>query len=151
MGELSTVDVSFTLLELLYIDDNLTPEIVDTSQTNRPQFSSGAIGTTRSLIFKIGDGILDLTESNESDIIVSLIEDELWTLREMAISSIVVGSERVGLSIKTKIYQSFRDYAALGVLQDFWIAAAEDVPDDINVIEKLKSFEESQNASTDTD
>ena len=150
MGELGIVDVSLTKLELLYIDDNLTPEIVDTSQTNRPQFSSGAIGTTRDFISLIGSSIVDLEESKSDAMFVSLTEENLWTLREIAISSVVVGSERVGLNIKVKIYQAFRELASFDVLKDFTFVSEEDVPN-IDVTEQLKAFEESQNASTDTD
>lgn len=75
-------------------------------------------GPYPNLLLKIGGAILE-SESQKGLITVHLTLNELWMIREVAKSSVVVGSERVGLNLLLKIYGGLRVLSASAEITDF--------------------------------
>lgn len=135
--------IPFTFNELLYVDDHLTPVIIAVQTTDRSILPSPPTGVSRTLILKIGTAIVAMEESYPQggrDIEIELGEDELWALREMAISSVVVGQEFVGKNLKVKIYRALRDLSSHQITSSF-LSAGESGNNRQSTLEKLRSLE----------
>ena len=98
--------IKLTLLESLYLSDSLSmftqgpPEVLSESASPLPE-----------LLLKIGAAVLE-TDRTKEPVEVALSLHELWIVREVAKSSVVVGSERVGLNLVIKVYEGLRQFAA---------------------------------------
>lgn len=98
--------IQLTLLESLYLSDSLSmftqgpPEVLSESASPLPE-----------LLLKIGAAVLE-TDRMKEPVDVALALQELWIVREVAKSSVVVGSERVGLNLIIKVYEGLRQFAA---------------------------------------
>lgn len=100
MGEVYKIKVS--QLEGLYLADSISmfqhgPPMEGRSPMVGDMFPG--------LLLKIGACVL-YAETNKGmgDVDLELTEEELWVIREAAKSSVVVGSERVGLKLLVKVY-----------------------------------------------
>jgi len=98
--------LQLTLLESLYLSDSLSmftqgpPDVVSDSASPLPD-----------LLLKVGAAVLE-TDRTKEPVDVALDLHELWIVREVAKSSVVVGSERVGLNLVIKVYEGLRHLAA---------------------------------------
>lgn len=106
------IDVLFTKLELLYIDDKISEDVHDVG---------------KELMMKLGSAIIMLIEENSETTVLPFSEDELWVVRNLATSSISVGNEPVGLSLKMKIYKALRELKSDDVLSDFTLSNEEGI------------------------
>lgn len=112
--------------ELLVIDDKLTLLIgqtfaVDADEDQdsslllqgevernslRGTHASAEVAANYELLMKVGRAIVD----DQAETEINFDEDEIWILRELAQSALVVGSgasaERVGLNLKRKVYKA---------------------------------------------
>ena len=101
----TSYSIQLTLLESLYLSDSLSmfaqgpPEVL--SETTSLQ----------DLLLKVGAAVLE-TDRTKEPVDVALALHELWIVREVAKSSVVVGSERVGLNLVIKVYEGLRHFAA---------------------------------------
>ena len=113
--------VKFTRNELLYLDDKFTlsftgiddmetaVDVLDGEDTVlRDLVPEATMGASEELLLKIGRGLLESTLEVELD----LTEPDLWRIRELAQSTVKVGTEPVGLNLKLKIYRSIFDIRA---------------------------------------
>ena len=102
----TSYSIKLTLLESLYLSDSLSmftqgpPEVLSDSASPLPD-----------LLLKIGAAVLE-TDRTKDPVEVALALHELWIVREVAKSSVVVGSERVGLNLVIKVYEGLRHLAA---------------------------------------
>jgi hypothetical protein len=101
----TSYSIRLTLLESLYLSDSLSmftqgpPEVLSES------------ASLQDLLLKVGAAVLE-TDRTKEPVDVALALDELWIVREVAKSSVVVGSERVGLNLVIKVYEGLRHLAA---------------------------------------
>ena len=102
----TSYSIQLTPLESLYLSDSLSmftqgpPDVLSESASPLPD-----------LLLKVGAAVLETDRTNEPvDVVLAL--SELWIVREVAKSSVVVGSERVGLSLVIKVYEGLRHLAA---------------------------------------
>ena len=102
------MELSFTKEELLYLDDHIFLDIPNSS---------------REFMTKIGTAYLSLeAETNpnsEKEISISLSLDELWIIRDLSQSTIMVGSKPVGKNLKSKVYQKLREINSQALLNSF--------------------------------
>ena len=102
----TSYSIQLTLLESLYLSDSLSmftqgpPDVLSESDSPLPD-----------LLLKIGAAVLE-TDRTKEPVEVALALNELWIVREVAKSSVVVGSERVGLNLIIKVYEGLRHLAA---------------------------------------
>ena len=147
------MDIEFTLLELLYIDDHLSPEMNGSVATSRPNFSADALGASKELITTFGRAFVELYETQNKErgpkrdkpIITSstpvpLLEEDLWLIRDLAISTFMAGDEMVGLNLKYKIYAALRELDAGDVLEDFVINKSVESLSRDSIDSSLKEF-----------
>lgn len=96
-------------------------------------------GPYPNLLLKIGGAILE-SESQKGLITVHLTLNELWMVREVAKSSVVVGSERVGLSLLLKTYAGIRFLVTASVIGEFGEAPEGTDPETLtrfNLVKKI--------------
>ena len=102
----NTYAIELTQLESLYLSDALSmftqgpPDALPSQASPYP-----------GLLLKIGSAVLE-TEQRKAPVVVEVTIGELWIIREVAKSSVVVGNERVGLTLLLKIYGGIRTLAA---------------------------------------
>ena len=102
----TSYSLQLTLLESLYLSDSLSM-----FTQGPPEVPSDSASPLPDLLLKIGAAVLEIDRTKEPvDVALSL--HELWIVREVAKSSVVVGSERVGLNLVIKVYEGLRHLAA---------------------------------------
>ena len=112
----ATYSIQLTQLEGLYLSDALS------MFTQGPPDELGQGSPYPDLLLKIGSAVLE-TAQYKAPVTVHLSLVELWMVREVAKSSVVVGNERVGLSLLLKAYEGLRALVAQadmqGLVDDF--------------------------------
>lgn len=130
--------IELTRNEVLYLDDKLTlilASIEDMDEfpiTLRGVASTAELAAGSELLLKLGRAIIDDKQQTE----INFVADELWLLRELAQSSVVVGKEPVGLNLKKKIYRVLLEQDA--ELDNIEIALSS--PDNQTYKERLSSI-----------
>ena len=112
IDNMSSKTLSLTRNEALYIDDSLSLMIERESMgearigTMRLQMLSAPMGAPIDLIDKITLAVLYTTDdaNKGKEAQVSVSDEDLYVIREIAQSYIKVGSEMVGYNLKRKIY-----------------------------------------------
>lgn len=112
IDNMSSKTLSLTRNEALYIDDSLSLMIERESMgearigTMRLQMLSAPMGAPIDLIDKITLAVLYTTDdaNRGKEAQVSVSDEDLYVIREIAQSYIKVGSEMVGYNLKRKIY-----------------------------------------------
>ena len=114
--------LNLTLNEILYLDDSLT--LIREDGDFDPRFSGNRLlapmaisAAPPELLLKLGSAFLELFDSGDSTP-VELDEDDLWLLREVTNSGISYNGERIGLSLKKKIYTALHDMYVSEVLDE---------------------------------
>ena len=102
----TSYSIQLTLLESLYLSDSLSM-----FTQGPPEVLSESASTIQDLLLKVGAVVLE-TDRTKEPVDVALALHELWIVREVAKSSVVVGSERVGLNLVIKVYEGLRHLAA---------------------------------------
>lgn len=102
----ATYPILLTLLESIYLSDALSMFM-----QGPPDAPAGQASPYPVLLLKIGGAVLE-TDQKKAPVTVHLNLSELWMIREVAKSSVVIGSERVGLSLLLKVYEGIRALAA---------------------------------------
>ncbi len=102
----NTYPVKMTQLESLYLSDT-----VSMFMQGPPDALPGQASPYPTLLLKIGGAVLE-TEQHKAPATLHLSLNELWIMREVTKSSVVVGSERVGVSLLIKVYEGIRALAA---------------------------------------
>ena len=115
----STYPVKMTQLESLYLSDSISMFM-----QGSPDALPGQSSPYPTLLLKIGGAVLE-TEQQKVPAIVHLSLNELWVMREVTKSSVVVGSERVGVSLLMKVYEGIRALAAETDMQSLVSALGE--------------------------
>lgn len=128
MEEEKRVLISFTGTEMLYIDDNVTlmrtgqvgDSMAQTMLQDSPDTVRGTggnpaiIGVPQDLLDRITDAVHAVlyTENHKvkqyDDTEIELSEADIYRLRELANSQVMVGSEHVGLHVKYKLYVALK-------------------------------------------
>ncbi len=98
--------LQLTPLESLYLSDSLSM-----FTQGPPDALSESASLLPDLLLKVGAAVLE-TDRTKEPVDVALALHELWIVREVAKSSVVVGSERVGLNLVIKVYEGLRHLAA---------------------------------------
>ena len=106
--------VSLTRNEALFIDDNVTLQILqEPDERNnvsglRVVLPSAVIAVTLDILEKVGMAILSLCDPDNpiEEYKIQFSISELYTLREICTSFIKVGNEPVGGNLKRKIYKA---------------------------------------------
>ncbi|MCI0438693.1 MAG: hypothetical protein L0177_06125 [Chloroflexi bacterium] len=106
----NTYSLQLTQLESLYLSDALS------MFTQPPPDEAGQGTPYPNLLLKIGGAILE-GDRTKAPSTVNLSLPELWIVREVAKSSVVVGNERVGLSLLLKTYEGLRALVAESDMQ----------------------------------
>lgn len=95
-----TYAVTLTRAEACYLSDAIpmhSPGPPDQEITGRP---------FPNLFLQIGSALLELRDPTKcSEITLKLTEAELWMIREVAKSSVTVGTEKVGVNLAHKAYE----------------------------------------------
>ena len=120
----TTYAIQLTQLESLYLSDALSM-----FTQGPPDALPGQAAPYPNLLLKIGGAVLE-TQQRSAPVSLSLSPCELWVIREVAKSSVVVGNERVGLSLLTKVYEGIRALAAQSDVQSVVNAFGEVVDDE---------------------
>ena len=102
----TSYSIRLTLLEGLYLSDSLSM-----FTQGPPDVPFESASPLQDLLLKIGAVVLE-TDRTKEPVDVALALHELWIVREVAKSSVVVGSERVGLNLVIKVYEGLRHLAA---------------------------------------
>ena len=147
------MEVGFTFNELVYVDNVVTSHqkvsIEEAESSLRGLVGSASIVVTQNFILKIGSVILQFIEENPAvsstepipTINIDLEEEEIWLLREIATSSVMVGKEQVGMNLKLKVHAALRELMGKIDLPD------SDIKEDKKWKSKLKEWRDTQNAS----
>lgn len=106
----ATYPIELTQLEGFYLSDALSMF----AQGPPDEAVHGA--PYPNLLLKIGGAILE-TDKSKAPATVHLTLAELWVMREVAKSSVVIGNERVGLSLMLKAYEGLRALVAESDMQ----------------------------------
>jgi len=106
-----TYPLQLTVLESYYISD-----AVSEHTPNLPP-PDGEFHAYPDFILKMGGAILEGTETKR-DVTVEMSLVELRVIREVCKTSIVVGSERVGVNLLLKVYEGLRTLSAEGYIND---------------------------------
>ena len=93
-------------MESLYISDSISMYM-----QGPPDAMQGQDSPYPNLLLKIGGAVLE-TDQQHAPAVTYLTIAELWMIREVTKSSVVIGSERVGLSLLLKIYAGIRALTA---------------------------------------
>lgn len=153
--------LELTFSELLFIDDSVTlmksPKIPitrssiaeeDGEQGLRGLNAEATLVASEEFIRKIGGTLLEVKESKvDSTAPVILTEEELWLLRELADSTVTFGEEQVGLNLKVKVHEAFRE----GEVEGFDLKVNIEEGNALSAEElkrKLEEFNASTNKST---
>ena len=103
--------VLLTQLETLYLSDALSM-----FTQGPPDALPGQASPYPNLLLKICGAVLE-SEQQKAPVNVHLSLNELWMIRESAKTSVVVGNERVGLSLLLKVYSGIRALTAESDMQ----------------------------------
>lgn len=95
---LSTFAIELTQLESLYLSDSISMFMQGT-----PDALPGQAMPFPNLLLKIGGAVLETAGQRDTAIAHVSLAD-LWVIREITKSSVVVGSERVGMNLLFKAY-----------------------------------------------
>ena len=101
-----TYPMELSHLESLFLSDSLS--IFTQAPPDAP---INQLSPYPTLLLKIGGAVLE-TEQLKAPAQLSLGLAELWMIREVTKSSVVVGSERVGLNLLIKVYEAIRALSA---------------------------------------
>jgi hypothetical protein len=139
----ATHPITLTQLESIYLSDALSMFM-----QGPPDAPPGQGAPYPVLLLKIGGAVLE-TEQKKAPVTVQLSLYELWTVREVAKSSVVIGSERVGLSLLLKIYEGIRALSAASDMESLVNALGEVADDEPGKNEYAAQLERLKN-SVDT-
>ncbi len=105
----NTYPIKLTQLESLYLSDALSM-----FSQGPPDALPGQSSPYPTLLLKVCGAVLAVLEGEQQNAsaTVYLSLPELWMVREVTKSSVVIGSERVGLSLLMKVYAGIRALAA---------------------------------------
>lgn len=115
MNEKQDKQLTLTMPEILFIDDNITLMIdardVESMMPLKPSMPSSIIIVTIDFIDRIGKAFLDVSSKSErgntkATSTINVSELDLYMLREMCFSRIDYFGHRVGLSLKKKVLYS---------------------------------------------
>ncbi len=95
---LDTFAMELTQLESLYLSDSISMFMQST-----PDALPGQALPFPNLLLKIGGAVLETAEQRDTAVAHVSLSD-LWIIREVTKSSVVVGSERVGMNLLSKAY-----------------------------------------------
>jgi len=95
---LDTFAIELTQLESLYLSDSISMFMQGT-----PDALPGQAMPFPNLLLKIGGAVLETAELGNTAV-AHLSLSDLWIIREVTKSSVVVGSERVGMNLLSKAY-----------------------------------------------
>ncbi len=101
-----TYPIELSHLESLFLSDSLS-----IFTQGPPDAPLNQLSPYPTLLLKIGGAVLE-TEQLKAAAKVSMGLTELWMIREVTKSSVVVGSERVGLNLLLKVYEGIRALSA---------------------------------------
>ncbi len=101
-----TYPMELSHLESLFLSDSLS--IFTQAPPDAP---INQLSPYPTLLLKIGGAVLE-TDQLKAPAQLSLGLAELWMIREVTKSSVVVGSERVGLNLLLKVYEAIRALSA---------------------------------------
>ena len=101
-----TYPLELSHLESLFLSDSLS-----IFTQGPPDAPINHLSPYPTLLLKIGGAVLE-TEQMKCSARVSMVLAELWMIREVTKSSVVVGSERVGLNLLLKVYEGIRALSA---------------------------------------
>ena len=99
---MGTYPIELTNMESLYLSDSLSMYL-----QGPPESTPGQDSPFPNLLLKIGGCVLE-TDQQNSLVTTYVSLSELWMLREITKSSVVVGNERVGVNLLIKIYSGIR-------------------------------------------
>lgn len=103
-------ELILTTAELLFIDDHLTMLVNESdyagSASIKPRLPAPVVAVDLPLILVIGTALLEAFSNPGVDVPVSLSDSHLLNLREIAHTDAVMGSNKVGLNLKQKIYRA---------------------------------------------
>ena len=100
------MNLTLSRYEAIYIDDQITSERFGPPQGVRSLNSTALIAVPESLIIKMASVVWEFLSNTDLDhLSVYFEEAELLLLRELALSSVLFGNNKVGLSLKKKIYR----------------------------------------------
>jgi hypothetical protein len=109
IGDQRVINFEFTHKELIYIDDNLSMNYhtngFKDSITLRIPKRTDCILAGKELIDIIGRGLEVAFRFPNAKINLSLSEADLYIIRELALSSIEMSGEKVGLNLKKKVIE----------------------------------------------
>lgn len=94
--------IELTNMESLYLSDSVSMYL-----QGPPENSPGHDSPFPNLLLKIGGAVLE-TEQQATSVTIYVSLSELWMMREITKSSVVVGNERVGINLLLKIYAGIR-------------------------------------------
>ena len=103
--------IELSHLESLFLSDSLS-----IFTQGPPDAPINQLSPYPTLLLKIGGAVLE-TEQMKAMAMVSVNLAELWMIREVTKSSVVVGSERVGLNLLLKVYEAIRALSAESDMQ----------------------------------
>lgn len=105
-----TYPISLTALESQYLSDSISMF----ASGPPDDMLSGKASPYPDLLLKIGGAVVEIEEQGDkkSPVPVDFSQAELWIIREVAKSGVVVGNERVGLNLLVKAYEGIRALAA---------------------------------------
>ncbi len=98
--------LELTQMESLYLSDSLSMFM-----QGPPDSIPGQASPYPTLLLKIGGAVLE-TDQQKQPVSVQFGLSELWVLRELTKSSVVMGSERVGLNLLLKVYAGIQALSA---------------------------------------
>ena len=101
-----TCALEITQMESLYLSDSLSMFM-----QGPPDSIPGQASPYPTLLLKIGGAVLE-TDQQKHPVSIQVGLPELWVLRELTKSSVVMGSERVGLNLLIKVYAGIQVLAA---------------------------------------
>lgn len=102
----NTHPLQLTLLESLYLSDALSM-----FTQGPPDALPGEASPYPNLLLKVGGAVLE-AEQKKAPVVIHVTLNELWMVREVAKSSVMMGSERVGLNLLLKVYAGIRALTA---------------------------------------
>ena len=98
--------LELTQMESLYLSDSLSMFM-----QGPPDSLPGQASPYPNLLLKIGGAVLE-TDQQKHPVSIQVGLPELWVLRELTKSSVVMGSERVGLNLLLKVYAGIQVLSA---------------------------------------
>ena len=96
-----TYPLKISVLESYYISDAISEHMPPLPPPD------GSFQVYPDFLLKLGDAILEVTQTKK-DVTVEMSPTELRVLREIAKSSVVIGSERVGMNLMLKVYEGLK-------------------------------------------